>query len=97
MGLNKFVIPEEEDSLAGDIFETDPEVEGVQKKKLAAVKFGRDGNRVQQALRELGEATDRNENLMPHIIEAVKSYTTVGEICDVMREKWGEFRPPNYI
>ncbi|MDP6180109.1 MAG: methylmalonyl-CoA mutase family protein, partial [Desulfatiglandales bacterium] len=89
VGLNKFVIPEEEGSLAGDIFETDPEVEAIQKKKLAAVKFGRDGNRVQQALRELGEATDRNENLMPHIIEAVKSYTTVGEICDVMREKWG--------
>jgi methylmalonyl-CoA mutase N-terminal domain/subunit len=34
---------------------------------------------------------------MPHIIEAVKSYATIGEICGVMREKWGEFQASTYI
>ncbi len=43
------------------------------------------------------QAIDKNENLMPHIIEAVKSYATLGEICGVMRKKWGEFQASTYI
>ncbi len=97
VGLNKFVMPEKEDLGEQDIFEADPEVEEAQKEKLAAVKARRNGNDAQKALSELGKAIDRDENLMPYIIEAVKSYTTVGEICGVMREKWGEFKPPAYI
>jgi len=97
VGLNKFVMPEKEDLGEQDIFEADPEVEEAQKEKLAAAKARRNGNDAQKALSELEKAIDRDENLMPYIIEAVKSYTTVGEICGVMREKWGEFKPPAYI
>ena len=46
---------------------------------------------------DLAKAIDKNENLMPHIIEAVKSYATIGEICGVMRKKWGEFQASTYI
>jgi len=97
VGLNEFLTPEGEDVGEQDIFEPDPKVEGMQKEKLAGIKARRDENDVQRTLSEIGKAVDRDENLMPHIIEAVKCYATVGEICDVMREKWGEFKAPAYI
>jgi len=97
VGLNKFVTPEEEESEEHDIFESDPHVEVFQKEKLTAVKARRNGKDVQHALSEFENAIDRDENLMPYIIDAVKCYTTIGEICGVMREKWGEFRAPTYI
>jgi methylmalonyl-CoA mutase N-terminal domain/subunit len=96
VGLNKFVM-EEEDVAEHDIFEFDPEVEKLQKEKLAAVKARRSSKEVRSALEDLGKAIDRDENLMPSIIKAVKSYATTGEICNVMREKWGEFQPSIYI
>lgn len=96
VGLNKFVM-EEEDVAEHDIFEFDPEVEKLQKEKLAAIKARRSSKEVRSALEDLGKAIDHDENLMPSIIKAVKSYATIGEICDVMREKWGEFQPSTYI
>jgi methylmalonyl-CoA mutase N-terminal domain/subunit len=96
VGLNKFVM-EEEDMAEHDIFEFDPEVEKLQKEKLAAIKARRSSKEVRSALEHLGKAIDRDENLMPSIIKTVKSYATIGEICDVMREKWGEFQPSTYI
>ncbi len=97
VGLNRFVMPEEEELDEQDIFEVDPEVEEIQKSKLAALKQRRDNPKVQHALEKLSEAIDRNENLMPSIIESVKSYATLGEISGVMRDKWGEFKAPTHI
>lgn len=97
VGLNKFTMEEEEGFEERDIFESDPQVESVQKQKLAAVKAKRNGEDVKRALRKLAEAIDREENLMPQIIDAVKQYATLGEICGILREKWGEFRSPTYI
>jgi methylmalonyl-CoA mutase N-terminal domain/subunit len=96
VGLNKFD-EWEEDFEEHDIFEFNPEVEVTQKKKLSEVKAKRNEQTVGSALREIDKAIDRNENLMPPIIEAVRCYTTLGEICSVMRKKWGEFRSPNFI
>ncbi len=95
VGLNKFVMEEEVEE--PNLFEYDPEGEKVQKEKLAAVRATRNKEVVRSALQALSNAIDREENLMPFIIEAVKSYATVGEICDVMREKWGEFQPSTYL
>jgi methylmalonyl-CoA mutase N-terminal domain/subunit len=97
VGLNKFKMDEEEGFEERDIFESDPRVETIQKGKLAAVKAKRSGHDVKRALKNLAEAIDREENLMPPIIKAVKCYATLGEICGVMREKWGEFKSPRYI
>ena len=97
VGLNKFTMPEEEDFEEQDIFESDPKVEKVQREKLAQVKGKRDKKEVLRALGELGEAIEKDENLMPFIIEAVRCYASLGEICGIMREKWGEFQPPTYI
>jgi methylmalonyl-CoA mutase N-terminal domain/subunit len=97
VGLNRFTMEEEDGFEEKDIFESDPQVEPVQKAKLAAVKAKRDSGEVKRALGNLAGAIDRDENLMPSIIHAVKQYATLGEICGIMREKWGEFRSPTYI
>jgi methylmalonyl-CoA mutase N-terminal domain/subunit len=97
VGLNKFVMPEEEDVEQQDIFEYDQRIEKIQQEKLAQVKDKRDAKQVNQALRELDRAIDQGGNLMPYIIEAVQCYASLGEICGVMREKWGEYSPPIYI
>jgi methylmalonyl-CoA mutase N-terminal domain/subunit len=97
VGLNKFGSSGEKGIEGHDILEIDSQVEEVQKKKLAAIKSSRKENEVKKALSELGNAVEKNENLMPHIINAVKCYATIGEICGVLRQKWGEFRGPTYI
>ncbi|MBW2138155.1 MAG: methylmalonyl-CoA mutase [Deltaproteobacteria bacterium] len=98
VGLNKFQMPEEKDiEEEHDIFEVDPGVEDLQKKKLKELKAKRHGANAEKALAELKKAITRSENLMPAIIEAVKSYATIGEICGLMREEWGEFKSPTYI
>jgi len=97
VGLNKYLMPEETDIEERDIFEVDAKVEDIQKEKLAAVKAKREEKEVQRTLGELGQAIEENENLMPFIIDAVKCYATIGEICGVMRSRWGEFRAPTYI
>lgn len=97
VGLNQFTESEGEDFEEHDIFESDPEVEEKQKQKILEIKRMRHGKAVKLALKRIGRAIDQRENLMPSIIEAVKSYATLGEICGVMREKWGEFKAPNFI
>jgi methylmalonyl-CoA mutase N-terminal domain/subunit len=97
VGLNKFVMPEEKDVEEQDIFEVHEEVEDLQKEKLLRVKAERIESDIKQTLSRLELAIDRDENLMPYIVEAVKCYATIGEICGVMRQKWGEFRAPAYI
>jgi methylmalonyl-CoA mutase N-terminal domain/subunit len=98
VGLNKFGSSGEKGVIKEhDMLEIDSQVEEVQKKKLAAIKLTRKENEVKDALDELGNGVEKNENLMPHIIHAVKRYATIGEICSVLRQKWGEFRGPTYV
>ena len=59
--------------------------------KLEALRRTRDSGRVEQALDRLRTAAGTAENLMPLILEAVRAYATLGEMCDVLREAWGEY------
>ena len=97
VGLNKFQSPKDEEVEDQDIFQFDPAVEKAQKERLAEVKTERNNREVKEALKDLEKAIDRGENLMPFVIEAVKVYASLGEICGVMREKWGEFQATTYI
>lgn len=88
VGVNKFTIQEPEvDNLA----ELDPSIETNQVEFLAKVKAERDEARVQTLLQTLRTSAKGTENLMPIIIEAVKEYTTLGEICNALRDVFGEF------
>jgi methylmalonyl-CoA mutase N-terminal domain/subunit len=98
VGLNKFQEQEAgQEAAAMDLFQVDPAVEGRQKAALAAVRGKRNADEVSAALAELAAVIQRNENVMPVVIRAVKAYATVGEITAVMRSAWGEYRSPAYI
>lgn len=89
VGVNKFQI--EEKPVEG-LLKVDDSVGALQKKKLDALKARRDSEAVKTALANLEAACkDENENLMPFILEAVKTYATLGEICGVMRKVFGEY------
>ncbi len=96
VGLNKFR-EQEEETPDRDFFQVDPAVEARQKDKLSAMKARRNQGVVDATLAQLASAIGRDENVMPAVIEAVKAYATVGEIARVMRNAWGEYRPPAYI
>ena len=89
VGVNKFQI--EEKPVEG-LLKVDASVGEKQKAKVEAMKAKRDNAAVEAALADLEAACkDENENLMPHILAAVKTYATLGEICGVMRKVFGEY------
>ncbi len=59
--------------------------------KLEEMKRTRDGDRVRRALDRMREMAASGGNLMPPILDAVRAYATVGEMCDVLRDVWGEY------
>jgi len=90
VGVNEFTTDEEEEV---DIEEVSEEEERKQKQNLEAVRAERDDEAVEAKLDALREAAEGEENLMPYIIDAVKVYATTGEICDAMRDVFGEYQP----
>jgi methylmalonyl-CoA mutase N-terminal domain/subunit len=72
----------------------DEAVEGQQKEALAEVRRTRDGRAVTSALATLRQACADGKNVMPPLVEAVKTYATVGEISDVMREVFATYEEP---
>ena len=89
VGVNKFQVEEEAPK---NLLKVDASVGEKQKAKVEAMKAKRDNTAVQAALAALKKAcADEHENLMPHILAAVKTYATLGEICGVMREVFGEY------
>jgi methylmalonyl-CoA mutase N-terminal domain/subunit len=91
VGVNKYVAGEESPV---EILKIDEKVEAEQVNRLREVKRARDNRKVAQALSELRAACGNGQNVMPHVIEAVKAYATEQEICDVYREVFGEYRDP---
>ncbi|MGE5577338.1 MAG: methylmalonyl-CoA mutase [Syntrophothermus sp.] len=89
VGVNKYVIDE---PARIKLLKVDPEVQARQIRRLQQVRSQRDNGRVQAALRRLKEAATGDENVMPPILEAVKTYATLGEIIQVFREVFGEYR-----
>jgi methylmalonyl-CoA mutase N-terminal domain/subunit len=70
----------------------DPTVRISQLEKLRILKSERDDQKVKKGLAELKRTAEGSRNLMPPIFDAVKAYATLGEICDVMREVFGEYQ-----
>lgn len=90
VGVNKFQIKEKP---VEGLLRVDASVGELQKKKLADLRAKRNNAAVNAALAKLEQACgDENVNLMPIILEAVKTYATLGEICGVMRKVFGEYQ-----
>ncbi len=88
VGLNRFQIKEEK--LKG-LLKVDPAVGEKQMARLKEMKSSRDNAALQQALAELKAAAEGSDNLMPPILKAVKTMATLGEVCDTLREVFGEY------
>ena len=89
VGVNKFQVEEEAPK---DLLRVDASVGANQSKKTQAVRANRDQAAVDKALADLkAGAADESVNLMPLILAAVKTYATLGEICNVLREVFGEY------
>jgi methylmalonyl-CoA mutase N-terminal domain/subunit len=89
VGMNKYQIEEEAPK---GLLRVDPSVGEMQKAKLAKLRAERDNAAVDMALTKLRAACEGTENVMPLILEAVRTYATLGEICGVMREVFGEYQ-----
>jgi methylmalonyl-CoA mutase, N-terminal domain len=88
VGVNDYV---QDDEPPIEILYIDESAADAQLGKLEALRRSRDNGRVQRALERLRTAARSSENLMPPILEAVRAYTTLGEMCDALRDVWGEY------
>jgi len=90
VGVNDYTV--EEDWVPLKLLRITPDVEAEQLAKLLKMKRERNNAKVKETLDKLHDAADRDENLMPPIIEAVKAYATLGEITNVLRSAFGEYK-----
>ena len=89
VGLNKFKSDSDKEP---ELLKIDMKVQEEQIKFLNKIRMERDQQKVNDSLNKLKNAAITDENLIPHIIDAVKSYASVGEICNTMRLVFGEYR-----
>ena len=94
VGLNRFHMEEEKPK---NLLRVDPSVRTEQIGRLKTLKAKRDNEKVKNRLAALDRGARGTENLMPLILEAVRVYATLGEICDVLRGVFGEYQPVNTL
>ncbi len=89
VGVNRYAGDE---AVEIPILRIDPEIERAQVERLKKLRARRDNHRVKAALAELERTARSDANLMPAILDAVRAYATVGEISDVLRGAFGEYK-----
>ena len=94
VGVNAYT---EDKPLSVPILAMDPQGYQRQADRLSEVRRTRDAGRVGQALDRLRIACQGKENTMPHILDAVRAYATLGEIIDVMKDTFGTYKEPTWI
>jgi methylmalonyl-CoA mutase N-terminal domain/subunit len=90
VGVNDYTV--EKDWVPIDLLRIPPLVEKEQLARLQRIKEGRNRQKVKQSLDKLFDDADKKQNLMPSIIEALKAYATIGEITEVLRSVYGEYK-----
>lgn len=89
MGVNKYITDEVEDT---PVFKIDDSIRQLQTEKLNALRAKRDNEKANTSLEAIRRAAKGTDNLMPVVIEAVENLCTLGEIANILREEWGEFK-----
>lgn len=89
VGMNRFTLDNEKQP---ELLRVDPSLGEKQEQKLKRLRSSRDQLAVDESLKALQSAARGSDNLMPHIIEAVKRYATIGEICHTLRKEFGEYQ-----
>ena len=94
VGVNRF---RNDSESAKTIFRVNGELVRVQIERLERLRRERDTTAAEAALARLGDAARGDANLMPAILESVRAYATLGEICGALRRVWGEYVPPTVV
>jgi len=89
VGVNKYTI---EEDTQPEILEVDEETQNIQLNRLEEVKAERDDEAVEETLDALDDAIQGDENVMPYIVDAVKTYATMGEIMEVFEDQYGSYQ-----
>jgi|UniRef100_A0A7C4AQY7 methylmalonyl-CoA mutase N-terminal domain/subunit len=92
IGVNKYV---DEDEPEVELHEYDPQTQERQIQSLRRVKAERSSSEAARTLQELEKAARAKQNVMPALVDCCKAYCTVGEMADVFRNVFGEFKEPN--
>ena len=94
VGVNEF---KEEEETEVEVFKIDSATEKKQVERLAKLRAERDSQAVSEVLGRVSQTAATDENMMPVLIEAVKSHATVGESSDALRAVFGDYREPNIL
>ncbi|HEY2384878.1 MAG TPA: methylmalonyl-CoA mutase family protein [Terriglobia bacterium] len=93
VGVNDFVMENEPPI---DVLLIDESVEATQIDRLRELRAGRDQGQVKKTLKALREAAATDLNMMPYIVDCVRAYATLGEICDELRAVYGTYEEPAF-
>ena len=91
LGVNKYNVPYDD---CTDVFRTNKKAIDIEIERIEKLKARRDNAKLESLLDKLRDVCEKEENVMPIIMEATKEGATVQEICDVYREVWGLWEPP---
>jgi len=94
VGQNKFTVSEEQ---TFDYLRVDPNIGSEQVSRLQKIKKNRDQAKVNETLEALRKGAEGAANLLPLILDSVKVYASLGEICDVLRDVFGEYKAPDIL
>ncbi len=94
VGVNAFTMAEE---ISVSPLKVDPQIEEDQKARLTLLRDDRDNEHVERLLDDLESAAGGDENLLPHFIDCVEGDVTLGEICNRLRNVWGEYQASSTI
>ena len=92
VGVNDYVL--EGERITIPVLKINPDVERRQVERTQKLRKDRDNSKVEAALAGLLKASEDGSNVMPHIVDAVKAYATIGEIFQIWRDIWGEWDEP---
>ena len=89
--INKYKVPYD---TVTDVFRTSQKAIDIEVARINKLKARRDNAKLERILDKLRSVCEKEENVMPIIMEATKEGATIGEICDIYREIWGIWEPP---
>ncbi len=93
VGVNAFQV---EEKLEIEGLAENTQIEQIQRQRLESLRARRDAQKVQELMGQLDRAARGTENLVPLFVECLENDLTLGEICGVLRQVWGEYQPPSW-
>ncbi|MFX1389927.1 MAG: methylmalonyl-CoA mutase [Promethearchaeota archaeon] len=91
LGVNKYEVPYD---TVTDVFRTNKEAINIEVLRIEKLKARRDNAKLEKILDKLRNVCEKEENVMPTVMEATREGATVGEVCNIYREIWGTWDPP---